>query len=154
VQQVFRSAEARFGDNSNVIRVMANSPAALIGYLLLDNTLSSGSLDSDLRQQIALAVAEVNSCRECVKEHAAAGKALGLDDVTIKSARHACATDPKIEAALQFAQKVAEYRGDLTDDEFDRIRRAGYSNEEIAEIIANVVFTIYANYFTSTAQLP
>lgn len=154
IRKMFRSAETRFGDNSTVIRILANSPAAMLGYLVLDNALSNGNLDPGVRQQIALSVAEVNGCRQCVQEHAAAGKALGLDDLTIKAARHACSQDPRIEAALQFARKVAEYRGDITDDEFDRMRRAGYSSEEIAEIIANVVLTIYANYFTSTAQLP
>jgi uncharacterized peroxidase-related enzyme len=153
-RKMFHSAETRFGDNSTVIRILANSPAALVGYLALDNALSNGHLDPGVRQQIALSVAEVNGCRQCVQEHAAAGKALGLDEITIKAARHASSTDPRIEAALQFARKVAEYRGDITDDEFDRMRRAGYSSEEIAEIIANVVLTIYANYFTSTAQLP
>jgi uncharacterized peroxidase-related enzyme len=142
----------RFGTSPQVMRIMANSAAALDGYLALGAALERGTLDARIRQQIALAVAEVNACRQCVQDHAAAGKALGLDDPTIRAARRACSSDPRIEAALQFAQKVAEYRGDLTDDEFDRMRRSGYSNEEIAEIIANVVLSLYSNYFSITAQ--
>ena len=77
---------------------------------------------------------------------------LGLDETEIRAARRASSAHPKIEAALQFARTVAEYRGDITDEEFDRVRRAGYTNEEIAEIIANVVLNLYANYFNSIAQ--
>jgi uncharacterized peroxidase-related enzyme len=144
--------EARLGISPNVVRTIANSPAALLGYLALDRELGAGTLDARLRAQIALAVAEANCCRYCVAAHTAAGRRLGLDDATISAARRASSPDPKVAAALQFARTVAEYRGDITDSEFDRIRRAGYSNEAIAEIIANVVLCVYANYFNSIAQ--
>jgi uncharacterized peroxidase-related enzyme len=144
--------EARLGNSRNVMRTIANSPAALRGYLALDSELRAGKLDPQLREQIALAVAEANACQYCVAAHSAAGKLLGLDEAAIRAAREASSSDPKVAAALQFARTVAEYRGDLTDGEFDRIRRAGYSHDEIAEIIANVVLCIYANYFNSIAQ--
>jgi uncharacterized peroxidase-related enzyme len=145
-------AEVRLGTSPTVMRTMANSPAALTGYLGLDAALSGGTLDVLLRQQIALVVAEANACEQCVVDHTAASKILGLDEATIRAARRASSRNPKVEAALQFARKVAEYRGELTDEEFDRMRRAGYSNEEIAEIIANVVLSVYANYFNIIAQ--
>jgi uncharacterized peroxidase-related enzyme len=144
--------EARLGNSPNVMRTIANSPAALLGYLALDGALSVGKLDPQLRAQIGLAVAEANTCQYCVAAYAAAGKLLGLDEAAIRAAREASSSDPKVTAALQFARTVAEYRGDLTDDEFDRIRRAGYSNDEIAEIIANVVLNILANYFNTIAR--
>jgi AhpD family alkylhydroperoxidase len=145
-------AETRLGNSRNVMRTIANSPAALLGYLALDSALSVGILDPQLQAQIALAVAEANACRYCVAAHTVAGKLLGLDEAPIGAARRATSSDPKVAAALQFARAVAEYRGDLTDNEFDRIRRAGYTHEEIAEIIANVVLNIYANYFNTIAQ--
>jgi uncharacterized peroxidase-related enzyme len=151
-KQVLDQVEARLGNSPNVMRTIANSPTALLGYLALDSALSAGKLDPQLRAQIALAVAEANACQYCVAAHTAAGKLLGLDEEAIRAAREASSSDPKATAALEFARAVAEYRGDLTDDEFDRVRRACYSNEEIAEIIANVVLNIYANYFNSIAQ--
>jgi uncharacterized peroxidase-related enzyme len=146
------AVEARLGNSPNVMRTIANSPVALLGYLALDSALRAGTLDPQLRAQIALAVAEANACRYCVVAHTAAGKLLGLDEAAIRAAREASSSDPKVAAALQFARTVAEYRGDLTDEEFDRVRRAGYSNDAIAEIIANVVLSIYANYFNTIAQ--
>jgi uncharacterized peroxidase-related enzyme len=145
-------AEAHLGNSPNIMRTIANSPTALRGYVALSRELSTGPLDPRLREQIALAVAEANACRYCVAAHAAAGRELGLDDTAIKAAHQASSHDPKVQAALQFARAVTEYRGELTDEEFDRMRRAGYSNEEIAEVIANVVLSIYANYFNTIAQ--
>jgi len=144
--------EARLGNSPNVMRTIANSPAALLGYLALDSALSAGTLDPRLRARVALAVGEANACQYCVAAHTAAGRLLGLDEAAIRAARGASSTDTKVTAALQFARAVAEYRGDVTDEEFDRVRRAGYSNGEIAEIIANVVLSVYANYFNTVAQ--
>ena len=144
--------EAHLGGSPNVVRTIANPPAALLGYLALDRALGAGQLGPRLRAQIALAVAEANACQYCVAAHAAAGKLLGLDEAAIRAARGGSSSDPHVAAALQFARAVAEYRGDLTDEEFDRVRRAGYTNEEIAEIIANVVLNLYANYFNTIAQ--
>lgn len=152
VRSVLDEAQLRFGTSSNVMRIMANSPAALIGYLALDTALTDATLDVSLRYLIALAVAEANACEGCAAVHAAAGLTHGLDEAAIEAARHAASPDPKVEAALRFARTVAEYRGDVTDEEFDRIRRAGYSNQEIAEIIANVALSVYANYFNTIAQ--
>ena len=146
------AAEARLGNSPNVMRTIANSPVALRGYLALDSVLTEGTLDARFRAQIALAVAEANACCYCVTAHTAAGKLLGLDEATIRAARDASSWDPKVAATLEFAHTVAEYRGDLTDEEFDRVRRAGYSNNEIAEIIANVVLNLFANYFNSIAR--
>jgi uncharacterized peroxidase-related enzyme len=151
-KQLLNEVEARLGNSPNVMRTIANSPAALRGYLALDGALSAGTLGPSLRARIALAVAEANACQYCVAAHTAACKLLGLDEEAITAAREAWSSDPKVAAALQFARTVAEYRGDLTDEEFDRVRRAGYRNEEIAEIIANVVLCVYANYFNSIAQ--
>ncbi|MGI8967574.1 MAG: carboxymuconolactone decarboxylase family protein [Chloroflexota bacterium] len=152
VKRALDGAGTHLGTSPNVVRAMANSPAALIGYLALETALTEATLDVRLRLQIALAVAEANDCQGCVAAHMRAGIALGLNAAAIQGARQATSSDPKVEAALQFARTVAEYRGDLTDDEFDRMRRAGYSHEEIAEIIANVVLSIYANYFNAIAQ--
>jgi uncharacterized peroxidase-related enzyme len=138
--------------DKNVLRTMANSPAALRGYLLLYSAMSEGILSPRVREQIALTVSEANMCQYCVAAHTMAGRSVGLDEAEIRAAREAQASDARVEAALRFARRVVEYRGDLTDEEFEAVRRAGFSDGEIAEVIATIVLTIYANYFNMVAQ--
>jgi uncharacterized peroxidase-related enzyme len=138
--------------DKNVLRTMANSPAALRGYLALYGAMSDGILSARVREQIALTVSEANMCQYCVAAHSVAGRTVGLEEAEIRAAREAQASDPRVETALRFARRVVEYRGDLTDEEFEAVRRAGFSDGEIAEIIATVVLTIYANYFNMVAQ--
>jgi hypothetical protein len=42
---------------------------------------------------------------------------------------------------------VVEHRGQLTDANFAAVRQAGFTDGEIAEIIANVAMNIFTNYF-------
>lgn len=45
-----------------------------------------------------------------------------------------------------------ETRGHPSDDAFEEIRKAGYSDEQILETIANVALTTYSNYMNDSIQ--
>ena len=136
----------------NMTCTMANSSAALRGYVGFRDALSGGVLSPQLREKIALTVAESNRCRYCVSAHTFAGRLIGLDDTDIVDARSVDSSDPKAEVALQFAQTLVEYRADITDAELEIVRRAGYTDEQIIEIVANVALNIYTNYVNEVAQ--
>lgn len=144
--------KAKIGMTPNMMRTMANSPAVLEGYLGFSAALAGGSLNPKLREQIALAVAESNSCEYCLSAHTAIGKMVGLGEIEITESRKAASNDPRVNAALKFARIVVARRGEVTDDDLGYIRQAGYSDGEIAEIIANVVLNIFTNYFNHIAQ--
>ena len=59
----------QLGSVPNLFRVIANSPAALEGYLGLSGALGKGALDARTRERIALAVAESNGCGYCLSAH-------------------------------------------------------------------------------------
>jgi alkylhydroperoxidase family enzyme len=133
-------------------RMMANSPAVLQGYLALRDALYTGVLSSRLGTQLALMIAETNRSPYCMAMHAITGWLLGVSDAELEAARVARSSDPKVEAALDFARKVVDYRGEISDAEFNRVRQAGYTDEEIAEIIGNVALNIFTSYFNLVAQ--
>ena len=43
-------------------------------------------------------------------------------------------------------------RGAIADGDFARVRRAGYTEGEIAEIVANVALNLFTNYFNHVAR--
>ena len=43
-------------------------------------------------------------------------------------------------------------KGEVTDDAVRRVRAAGYTDGEIAEIVANVAINIFTNYFNHVAE--
>src|ERR671915_228424 len=46
---------------------------------------------------------------------------------------------------------VLERRGQVSDEDLDRVRAAGYSDGELAEIVANVALNTLTNYFNRMA---
>jgi AhpD family alkylhydroperoxidase len=135
-----------------MISLMAHAPAVLQGYLSLRDALSNGVLGPRLGTQLALMIAEANRSSYCVAVHVTVGRLVGIDEAELQSARAASSSNPKTEAALRFARKIVDYRGELTDEEFNGVREAGYTDEEIAEIIGNVALNIFTNYFNLVAQ--
>jgi alkylhydroperoxidase family enzyme len=60
---------------------------------------------------------------------------------------------PRNAAALQFARELVAKRGRATDGNVETVRSAGFSDGEIAEIIAHVALNIFTNYFNNTAEV-
>jgi uncharacterized peroxidase-related enzyme len=152
VKRLFDQVRAKLGMVPNIMRGMANSPAALEGYLAFSGALGQGALSAKLRERLALTVAESNGCSYCLAAHSALGKAVGLTDEEIQDSRGGVSPDRKVEAALRFARQVVEKRGEITDEEVAEVRKAGYGDAEIAEIVANVALNIYTNYFNHVAN--
>jgi uncharacterized peroxidase-related enzyme len=142
----------KYGMVPNLVRTLANSPAALRGYLALGEALEGGALPAKLREQIALTVSEANDCGYCVAAHCAIGQSAGLSDNELTDARRSSSPDSKSDVALNFAKQLVENRGWVGDDKVDRVRRAGYGDGEIAEIVAIVAWKTFANYFNHVAE--
>jgi AhpD family alkylhydroperoxidase len=65
----------------NLFRMVANSHAALEGYVGLIGALAKGTLPGATHERIALAVAEFNECNYCLSAHTYLGKNVAkLDD--------------------------------------------------------------------------
>lgn len=153
-KELLDAVQKKLGMTPNLVKVFANSPAVLEGYLGLNDSLSNGSLDAKVSEQIALSVAESNGCEYCLAAHSAVGKMLGLDRDEILDARQGTSRDSRVDAALQFAQSVVKNRGWVSDADLDKVRSGGYNDGEITEIVAHVVLNIFRNYFNHIAATP
>ncbi len=151
-KDLLNAVQAKLGITPNLMKTLATAPAALEGYLNFSGALSTGVLDAKFREQIALAVAQANSCEYCLSAHSAIGKMVGLKPEEIDSSRESHSADAKKDAGLKFAQSIVVERGEVSDIAVDRVRKAGYSDGEITEIVANVAINIFTNYFNHVAQ--
>jgi alkylhydroperoxidase family enzyme len=96
-------------------------------------------------------VSATNDCGYCVAAHCAIGKSVGLSDGELTDARQSSSPDSRVEVALRFAKQLVEDRGWVSDEDLDRVRRAGYGDGEIGEIVAHVALNIFTNYFNHVA---
>jgi uncharacterized peroxidase-related enzyme len=151
-KELLDGVQAKLGMTPNLMRTLASGPAALEAYLNFGAALGTGHLDAKFREQIALAVAQANSCAYCLSAHSAIGKMVGLKPDEIAASREAHSADEKRDAGLQFVQALVVQRGEVSDQAVTRVKAAGYSDGDIAEIVANVVVNIFTNYFNHVAQ--
>ena len=150
-RELLAQIERAFGKAPNIAKTLAQSPAALQAWFGLNGALAS-TLTPALREQISIAVAEANGCGYCLSAHTAVGAMVGLDVQELALAREGGSRDARREAALQFALAVLESRGDVSDDQLERVRAAGFEDGEIAEIVAHVALNVLTNYFNHVAQ--
>jgi uncharacterized peroxidase-related enzyme len=143
----------QLGSVPNLFRLVANSPAALEGYLAMSSALSKGSLPPQTRERIALAIAQFNDCGYCLAAHSFLGKNMAkLSDAELAANRHGASLDPKADAAVRFAAKVAQQRGHVSDADVRSVRLAGYADAQIVEIVQHVALNTWTNYLNSVAQ--
>ena len=64
-------------------------------------------------------------------------------------ARKGHASDPKRDAAVQFARKVIESRGKVGAADLTAVRDAGYTDANIMEIVALVAMYSLTNFFNN-----
>jgi uncharacterized peroxidase-related enzyme len=136
----------KYGGAPNSFKTMAHSPAGLQGFLGLSGTLEGGVLPFETRYQIAIAVSEINGCAYCLSAFTAIGKSGGMRDETLAMCRRAGSADPKVDAMLKFAAAIVRKRGAVTPEDFQKVKSAGCSDEEVQEIVANVALFTFANY--------
>src|SRR5215467_14036200 len=132
---LLEAVKQQLGVAPNLFRMVANSPAALEGYVGLIGSLGKGALPSATHERIALAVAELNSCDYCLSAHTYLGKHVAkLDDAEMTANRSGVSHDAQAAAAVQFATRVLRQRGHVSDEELRAVRAAGYGDAEIIEI--------------------
>jgi uncharacterized peroxidase-related enzyme len=115
--------------------------------------LTKGKLPPQTRERIALAVAEINGCDYCLSAHTYLGRNLAkLDDAEITANRNGASNDPKADAAVRFAAKVARERGHVGDDDVRAVKLAGYDDAQVIEIVLHVALNSWTNYINEVAK--
>lgn len=151
-KELFEGINKKLGRVPNVFQLMGNSPAALEAYLKMSEALAGGMLDAKLRELIAISVAETNVCEYCLSAHTAIGKSVGLTDEELSLAREQRSNDAKYNACLRFVRIMVTSRAEMNDSDLNDLKAAGFSDGEVAEIIANVGLNLYTNYFNHIAK--
>jgi uncharacterized peroxidase-related enzyme len=152
-QPQLQAVKKQLGVVPNLFRMVANSPAALEGYLGMSAALAKGSLPAQTRERIALAVAQINGCGYCLSAHSYLGRNVAkLSDAEIAANRRGGSLDPKAEAAVRFAAKVVRERGHVSDADVQAVRLAGYDDAQIVEIVQHVALNTWTNYVNEVAR--
>jgi uncharacterized peroxidase-related enzyme len=152
-QPLLQAVKKQLGVAPNLFRLVANSPAALEGYMSLSGALGKGALLAATRERIALSVAEFNGCDYCLSAHTYLGRHVAkLDDAEMTANRNGASNDPKADAAVRFAVQVTKLRGHVSNEDFAAVKAAGYTDAQIIEIVQHVALNTWTNYINTVGE--
>jgi len=146
--------QAAFGATPNMFRAVANSPAALRSMWGSFGALGGGVIAPKIGEQIAVAVADRNACDYCLAAHTALGRKAGASAEEMAAAQSGESSDPKAAAALRFALKLVNERGQVGDADVQALRATGFDDEHIVEIVAHVALSLFTNYVNVAFAVP
>ncbi len=151
-QELLSQFEKGMGFVPNVVKQMANSPAALEAFLTSRDVLSKGSLDAQFIAMIGIALAETYSCEYLLAARIAMAKKAGMSDEEIKLAKQQSSKDPKKDQGLSFVRNVVVRHGEVLGSDVTELKTAGYSDGEIVEILAQVSLNMFVYYMIQVGQ--
>lgn len=154
VKPTLDQIKGAFGVVPNMFKAVANSPAALASMWGSFGALGSGTIGAKLGEQIAVAVADRNACNYCLAAHTALGQKAGASAAEMSAAQIGQSDDPKTAAALSFALKVVETRGQITTADVQVLRSVGFDDSAIVEILAHVALNLFTNYVNVAFDVP
>ncbi len=152
---LLRAAQAKYGFVPNLMRELAEAPAALQAYLSVGEAFEASSLTPQEQQVVILAVSYLNECAYCMTAHSAVAKMVGLPDGEISALRDGQPlSDAKLEALCTFARILVEKRGWASDEEVAAFLAAGYTRAQILEVIVGIAFKTMSNFTNHLADTP
>jgi AhpD family alkylhydroperoxidase len=87
-------------------------------------------------------------CEVCVAAHSFLGKLAGLSVEALRAIRAGQPTgDARRDALVRFVSLLYTTSGTITDDEFNAMRAAGYTDTQLAEIALTFALGIFTNAF-------
>lgn len=149
-----KKTEEKYGQTLNIFADMAESPLPIKVYSFGQDTLmNEGTLSNEEVNIVQLAVSIANECQFCVAAHSFVARNQFQTDDAVVDAIRAGEQGPndKFNALVNFTQSVVLKRGQLDETEFQTFVDAGYTKEQIFEVLTIAAYKTITNYTSQFA---
>lgn len=151
--------EEKSGFVPNIFVVLARRPAEFRAFFAYHDALmesQSGNLSKAEKEMIVVATSAINDCQYCVIAHGAilrirARNPLIADQIAVNF-RKADLSGKQV-VMLKLACRFAESSGQVSDDEYQQARDAGWTDEDIWDIGAITAFFAMSNRLANMASV-
>jgi len=144
-----------YGMVPNLYGVLAEAPEALEAYEMLATLFKRTSLTTTEQHVVWLTINYENDCGYCVPAHTGLAKLDAVaDDVIVALRDGTPITEPRLEALRTFTVQVVNKRGWVTDNDVKAFIDAGYTQQNILEVILGMAQKVISNYTNHIADTP
>ena len=146
-RETLAAVKKGFGFVPNLQANMAESPELLAGYSTLWELFSKTTLTPTEQQIVYLTANFENECHYCMAGHTKLAQMAKIDDAIVQAIRNGTAIpDAKLEALHKFATLVVRERGFVGDAEVDAFLAAGYTKQNVLEVVLGAGTKLLSNY--------
>ena len=152
-QKIFDNLKSSLGFVPNLYAAMGKSEHALGNFLAFSGAETSFSKKE--KEVIDLAVSQVNGCSYCQAAHTAIAKMNGFtDEQALELRKRQASWDSKYDALAKLAQSISQTRGEVDAATLNAFYGAGYSEENLVDLVTAVGAITITNLFHNITNVP
>ena len=151
-QAIFDNLNKGLGFVPNLYATIAYSKNGLERFLTYQNAKTS--LSNKEKEAVNLIVSQVNGCIYCQSAHLVLGKMNGFSDEQLTEIRHGKSSDSKLNTLVALAADITENRGNASETNVDAFFTAGYTNENLVDLILQVSDKTAMNFLHNLTKVP
>ncbi|MGM4921359.1 carboxymuconolactone decarboxylase family protein [Tardiphaga sp. 804_B3_N1_9] len=149
-----KTAQKSNGFLPNLVRLLANAPAALETYQTVSGINANSGLSLAEREAVQITAAATHGCSFCVAGHTAvAYKKAGLsEDIVVPLRSGKVVPDPRLMAIAEFTRAVIRSRGAVQDIELKSFIAAGFNEANALEVVLGISLATLCNFANNLGQ--
>lgn len=154
-KKVLEKAKSTMGIVPNMIAGLAESPQAADAYMALSHFFVKSSLSKEERHVVWFTINAEHDCEYCMAGHTKIAKFDQIDEGLIDTARAVTSyDDPRLEALRKFTLAMVQKRGWLDPEEVDAFLAAGFSKQNVFDVLIGVAHKTMSNYANHLIDTP
>lgn len=144
---MLEDARRQYGMVPNLYAKMAEAPTMLEAYLQISDIFARSSLTITEQNIVLLAASRTNACGYCMGAHSVLADMADVPtEITDAIREDRTIPDPRQEALRRFTAHLVEHRGWLDDAEMQAFLEAGFTRENLLDVVVGVGQKILSNY--------
>ena len=146
---------AAFGMLPNLHAVMAEAPTLLKGYQVLHELFQKTSFNAQELTVVWQSINVEHECHYCVPAHSGIAAAMKVDENIVDAlVNKTPLADPKLETLRETTLEMTRERGVLSQSQQDKFFAAGYTKQQLLEIVLGLAQKVMSNYTNHLADTP
>ncbi|WP_218353957.1 carboxymuconolactone decarboxylase family protein [Alteromonas lipotrueiana] len=152
---LLEESKKSFGMIPNLHAVMAEAPGLLEGYQKLHELALNSSFDKEQLTVVWQTLNVEHECHYCVPAHTGIAKNMDVNDELIQKLRDdKKLSDTKLNTLKNTVLALTRGRGNVDDDTLKTFFDAGFTRQQLLEIITIMAQKLMSNYTNHLANTP
>ncbi len=155
IKNILESTKKSVGFIPNMHAIMAESPVLLKAYKEMGKLFDQTSFTPIENEIIEMTINIENGCTYCIAAHSYFDRLSNFpEEILFALLENRPLENSKLQTLRIFTKTLIEKRGWVLSEETNKFLSAGYSKEQVLELIVGVAHKIMSNYLNHIAETP